>query len=253
MADPARFRFLVSSDWSECLSPNGPFDALIHAWPELEPDLDRIFRSYTANEISLSRAVDNIRSLLPSEFGPEAMDGFLREKFASYKNLSELIRWCGEQGIAFMINTTGPMGYFQRALCLGLIPWTPLLSAHPFLRYQPGSREPERTFRLLEIEDKGKNTEQALQLLGIAPQRAVVIGDSGGDGPHFQWAADRGAFRVGCMSKGSLNRYCAERGIGIHARVGPSYAPGQARDPEAERGTDLRELASVISGLLLGG
>jgi hypothetical protein len=246
-----RFHYLVASDWSECLSPNGPFDPLIHTWPGLEADLTRIFTAYTSNEISLSRAVEEIKSRLPEELSSGAMDAFLEERFAAYANLSLLIHWCLERGIAFMINSTGPIGYFQRALAKGFLPRIPLLSAHPFLRYPPADTDPERVFELFEIEDKGTNTHAALQELGIPPHRAAVVGDSGGDGPHFAWAAEHGALRVGVNTKASLEGYCAERGIEIHARLGPAYRPGQPRDREAEARTDLGGIRDILRGQLL--
>lgn len=246
MSMPDRFRYLVASDWSECLSPNGPFGPLIHTWPELEPDLTRIFSAYTSNETSLSNAVEEIKALLPGELSVEAMDAFLEEKFAAYANLPGLIHRCMEHGIAFMINSTGPIGYFQRALARGFLPEIPLLSAHPFLRYPSFKTDPEHVFELHEIEDKGKNTQAALNALGIPPHRAAVVGDSGGDGPHFTWAAENGALRVGVNPKASLERYCAERGITIHARAGTAYRPGQTRDPEAEARTDLNEVFDIL-------
>lgn len=251
MASHTHFQYLVASDWSECLSPNGPFDPLIYTWPHLEADLTRIFSAYTSNEISLSRAVGEIKSLLPAELGEEEMDAFLREKFTAYTGLSQVITWCLERGIAFMINSTGSMGYFQRAMARGFLPRIPLLSAHPFLRYAPTDTDPERIFELLEIEDKGTNTHTALHALGIPPHRTAVVGDSGGDGPHFSWAAENGALRVGINTKASLESYCATRGIEINAHLGLSYQPGQPRDREAEAHTDLTELCTVLRRELL--
>jgi len=246
-----RFQYLVASDWSECLSPNGPFDPLIHAWPDLESDLGRIFSRYTANEISLSRAIEELQARLPGELPGQAMDAFLEENFAAYANLSWLIHWCLDRGIAFMINSTGSMGYFQRALALGLLPRIPLLSAHPFLRYAPEDSDPENIFELHEIEDKAKNTRAALNELDIPPHRAAVLGDSGGDGPHFAWAAEKGALRVGINTKASLESYCADRGIEINARVGQSYRPGEPRDHEAEARTDLAQVCDILHRELL--
>ena len=251
MQSQERFQYLVASDWSECLSPNGPFDPLIFTWPHLEEDLTRIFSAYTSNEISLSRAVGEIKSLLPAELAEKKMDAFLREKFATYTGLSQVINWCLEHGIAFMINSTGPIGYFQRALARGFLPRIPLLSAHPFLRYAPADTDPEQIFELLEIEDKGTNTHAALHALGIPPQRTAVVGDSGGDGPHFTWAADNGALRVGINTKASLESYCATRGIEINAHLGLSYQHGETRDREAEARTDLTELCTVLRQELL--
>jgi hypothetical protein len=30
------YKGMLSSDWSQCLSPNGPFDPLIFLYPEME-------------------------------------------------------------------------------------------------------------------------------------------------------------------------------------------------------------------------
>lgn len=246
MASKQEFQYLVSSDWSECLSPNGPFDPLIHVWPELESDLTRTFSSYTSNEISLSRAIEEIQALLPRELTSRDMDAFLRERFAAYNGLSRLINWCLSRGAAFMINSTGPMGYFQRAMANGFLPRIPLLSAHPFLQYPSAETDPEHIFPLREIEDKGVNTQAALDALDIPPQNAAVVGDSGGDGPHFAWAAERGALRIGVNTKSSLESYCAERGITIHSRVGVAYRAGESRDKEAESQTDLTKICQIL-------
>jgi hypothetical protein len=251
MARPARFHYLVASDWSECLSPNGPFDPLIHAWPDLKSDLGQIFARYTANEISLSLAVEELQARLPGELPSRGMDAFLEERFAAYANLSELIHWCLDRGIAFMINSTGSMGYFQRALALGLLPRIPLLSAHPFLRYAPEDSDPENIFELHETEDKPKNTRTAQELLDVPAHRTAVVGDSGGDGPHFAWAMKTGALRIGINTKASLETYCAERGIEINARVGPSYQPGEPRDRDAEARTDLIRVRDILQRELL--
>ena len=251
MSRDDRYQYLLASDWSECLSPNGPFDPLIHAWPDLEPDLKSIFSKYTANEISLSRAVEELQTRLPGEYSSQAMDAFLRDKFTSYANLSELIHWCLDNGIAFMINSTGSIGYFQRAVALGLLPSIPLLSAHPFLRYHQEDTEPEHIFELHEIEDKATNTRAAQNLLGIPAHRTAVAGDSGGDGPHFAWAAETGILRIGINTKASLESFCAERGIHIHARVGIAYGAAQPRDFEAERRTDLIQVREVLRQELL--
>ena len=52
----SHFHGILSSDWSECLSPSGPFDFIAFNFPQLEPRLNDIFHSYTGNRISLGEA-----------------------------------------------------------------------------------------------------------------------------------------------------------------------------------------------------
>ena len=59
------FHSILSSDWSECLSPSGPFDFIAFNFPQLEPVLNEIFRSYTGNRISLGEAGLRIKKILP--------------------------------------------------------------------------------------------------------------------------------------------------------------------------------------------
>ena len=51
----SHFHGILSSDWSECLSPSGPFDFIAFNFPQLAPELNEVFRSYTGNLISLGR------------------------------------------------------------------------------------------------------------------------------------------------------------------------------------------------------
>ena len=78
------YRGLISSDWSECLSPNGPFDFMSFVFPELTSDLASIFKQYTGNEIALSEAMRCCRGLLPTPVSAEQMDAYLEEQFAHY-------------------------------------------------------------------------------------------------------------------------------------------------------------------------
>jgi len=57
MEEKTQYRALVSSDWSECLSPNGPFDPLSFNYPEYKEELEEIFNRYTGNIISLNDAL----------------------------------------------------------------------------------------------------------------------------------------------------------------------------------------------------
>jgi hypothetical protein len=82
--------------------------------------------------------------------------------------------------------------------------------------------------------------------LDLEPKNLVVIGDSGGDGPHFQWAGAQGAFLIGSMTKPSLENQCRSGGITIHRRFGISYGPGEKRDLEKEMKVNFMELADVI-------
>jgi hypothetical protein len=88
------YRAMVSSDWSECLSPNGPFDPISFTYPELEPDLARIFRDYTGNVITLKHAVELILKLLPRPLTMDQMDAYLDANFRTYTNVPVFIEWC---------------------------------------------------------------------------------------------------------------------------------------------------------------
>ncbi len=246
-----RYRGLVSSDWNECLAPCGPFDPLIYAWPELEPKLQRIFRSYTGNEITLGRAAALIREIIPEPLGEEAMDRYLENRFATYTGVPELLAWCRKEGILFLINTTGFIGSFQRALAKGLLPQLQALSAHPFIVYPKAATDPPIVLELRETKDKAANTERILRSFDIPPRKTVVLGDSGGDAPHFAWAAAHGALTVGSMTKHSLQSYCEQQGIPIHYRLGPSYGPKEPRDRQAEMEVDFLELSRVIASQVL--
>jgi hypothetical protein len=76
------------------------------------------------------------------------------------------------------------------------------------------------------------------------------MGDSGGDGPHFEWARDAGAATVGSMTKASLDGWCRERAIPIRVRFGLAYGTGEARRPADEMAVDFRGLIPVIEGIL---
>ena len=63
-----QYSAIVSSDWSECLSPSGPFDFISFVFPELETELKSIFKQYTGNVISLGAAMQKIQKLLGNLF-----------------------------------------------------------------------------------------------------------------------------------------------------------------------------------------
>lgn len=244
------FNAILSSDWSECLSPSGPFDFIGFAYPQLAPELQEIFRSYTGNRISLSEAGNRVRKLVPGPIMAETMDAYLDREYAVYRGVPELIEWCLGKGILFMLNTTGMIGYFQRVFARGLLPRVPALSANPLFHYPPGATDSGLILELNETRDKGRNTAAVVAKTGLPPERVIVMGDSGGDGPHFEWAHQVGAFTIGSMTKHSLATYCDKQGIAIGKRFGLVYGPGETRDLEKEMAIDFRELIPVIEAVL---
>jgi hypothetical protein len=244
------FKAIISSDWSECLSPSGPFDFLAFHHPHLEAELSRVFRRYTGNEITLGEAGQRIRSLLPGPVTEEMMDAYLDRSFAAYPGVADLIEWCLSHGILFMINTTAMIGYFQRVFAKKLLPRVPVLSANPLVRYAARGTDPGDVRELIETRDKGKNTAVVVRHFGIPAGRIVVMGDSGGDGPHFEWAARAGAFTIGSMTKHSLSSYCRDRDIPIHLRFGVSYGDGEGRDVEKEKQFDFMDLVEPLQAIL---
>ena len=244
-----RYKAIVSSDWNQCLAPTGPFDFISLNHPELSPHLAKIFQQYTSNMISLGKATRQIQGLLPGPITEEQMDAYLDQSLITYQGVPDLIEWCLGKGILFMINTTAMMGCFQRIFAKGLLPPVPVLSAHPMIRYPKRGSDPH-LYNLLEIQDKGKNTEAAVRSWRIPRQKIILIGDSGGDGPHFEWGAKCGAFLIGSMTKPSLESYCQDKGVAINARFGLSYARGEPRDLEKEMKVDFMDLSCVIEEFL---
>jgi hypothetical protein len=242
----SNYNAIFSSDWNECLAPCGPFDFIAFCYPELSSDLVKIFKHYTANSISLGQAVRQIRQLLPGPVTEDQMDAYLDKLFVTYQGVPDLIEWCLRNRILFMINTTGMIGYFQRVFARDLLPKVPVLSAHPMIRYPQRDSDPQAIYDLFEIRDKGKNTETIVQYLNIPSERIIVMGDSGGDGPHFQWGAGKGAFLIGTMTKPSLDLYCRDEGVTINFKFGCSYAGGAQKDPQKEMQINFMDLSAVI-------
>jgi 2-hydroxy-3-keto-5-methylthiopentenyl-1-phosphate phosphatase len=240
------YRALVSSDWSECLSPNGPFDPISFVHPALESDLHDVFRLYTGNEISLTEAVRRIEEMMPSSPTIEEMDEYLDQSFRTYTGVPELIEWCLSRGILFMINTTGTQGYFQRSIGKGLIPEVPIVAGNPMISFPQASDGDRYANLVLEIGDKPRCTEAVAKAWGLPSEKIVVIGDSGGDGPHFEWGARSGACLVSSMAKPSLIAYCESNGIEINHRFGVSYSQGEKRDFNKEMTIDFMVLTRVI-------
>jgi len=244
------FKAILSSDWSECLSPSGPFDFIAFAFPQLAPELGEIFRSYTGNRISLSKACRRIQVILPVPIAAEVMDAYLDHSYAVYRGVPELIEWCSGKGILFMLNTTGMVGYFQRVFAKGLLPPIPVLSANPLFRYPAEASDPPIILDLKETPDKAGNTAAVAARMGLAAERIIVMGDSGGDGPHFEWAHQAGAFTIGSMTKHSLAAYCEKQGIPIGSRFGLIYGDGEARDVDKEMAIDFGDLIGPIEEIL---
>ena len=245
-----KYKAMVSSDWSECLSPTGPFDFIWFVYPELETQLRDIFAQYTGNAISLGAASQKIQDMLPEPISREQMDAYLDQSFKTYMGVPDLIEWCLSRDILFMINTTGMIGYFQRVFAKGLLPRVPALSANPMVRYPGWKSDPDAIYDLLEIQDKAKNTDAVARQYQIEADRIIVMGDSGGDGPHFEWGSKNGAFLIGSMTKYSLKSYCQSRGIHIDMHIGPSYGEGANKDPQKEMQADFTELSFRIADLL---
>ena len=245
-----QYRAILSSDWNECLAPCGPFDCMTFIYPELQNDFADVFRAYTGNRISLGEAAGQIRNLLPVPLTAEQMDDYLDHDFAVYKGVPDLIDWCRRNSVLFMVNTTGMVGYFQRALAKKLLPPIPVLSAHPLVRFTACSSDPGRILELLETGDKSKNTAAIIRAYGIPPQNVFIMGDSGGDGPHFKWGAANRAFLIGSMAKPSLEDYCRNNNIRIDHHIGPTYTSLQNRNPKREMTTDFMELTQTLSAFL---
>jgi hypothetical protein len=243
------YHAIVSSDWNECLAPCGPFDCVAFVYPELADALTAVFKQYTGNDIPLSQANRKIQDMMPAPITPDQMDAYLENHFAVYRGVPDLIEWCLSRDILFMINTTGAIGYFQRLLAKKLIPPIPALSAHPGITYSATPSDPGHVIKLFEVQDKGPNTQQALRLMDMSSQKIILMGDSGGDGPHFQWGVDKGAFLIGSMTKPSLQTYCRQQGIRIDLLFGLSYRAGENKRLDDEMAVDFRELIPVVSEL----
>lgn len=242
------YRALVSSDWNECLAPCGPFDAIGFHFPHLAPPVEAIFRRYTANAITLGAAMQEVARLLPGPLSAAQMDAYLESAFATYPGVAALMEACRHRGILFMINTTGLRGYFQRAVATRRLPPPSALSAHPLIAFDDPPSGMGPFYPLAEIADKASNTAAAAAHFHIPPEKIILMGDSGGDGPHFQWGAKVGARLIGCMVKPSLSTWCRQAGIAIHHRFGPVYRPGEPKDPRREAAWDFRELLEIVEG-----
>jgi 2-hydroxy-3-keto-5-methylthiopentenyl-1-phosphate phosphatase len=244
------YKAMVSSDWNGCLAPCGPFDFISFAYPRLKSDLSAIFRQYTDNIVSLGEAAAQIRELLPEPITPDQMDAYLDDSFTTYTGVPELIEWCASHSIIFLINTTGMIGYFQRIFAKNLLPPVPVISAHPLVRYPQNTSDACRFYELLETQDKGKNTGAVARSQAIPAAKIILLGDSGGDGPHFEWGAANGAFLIGSMTKPSLDAYCREKDIEIDLRFGLDYSRSEKRNLQEESQVNFVDLATAIEEII---
>jgi 2-hydroxy-3-keto-5-methylthiopentenyl-1-phosphate phosphatase len=244
------YKAMVSSDWNECLAPCGPFDFISFAYPRLKSDLDSIFRQYTGNLISLGEAAGQIRELLSEPITPDQMDAYLDESFTTYTGVPELIEWCASNNVLFMINTTGMIGYFQRIFAKTLLPPVPVVSAHPMISYPQNTSGSLCVYELLETRDKGKNTAEVARSLAMPAAKIILLGDSGGDGPHFEWGAAKGAFLIGSMTKPSLDAYCRKKNIEIDLRFGLDYSRREKRNLQEESQVNFMDLATTIENIV---
>ncbi len=242
------YKGLLASDWNQCLAPCGPFDVVSFCYPELASDIDVLFKKYTGNEISLGEAVEKIVSFLPSPISMEQMDAYLDSSFKVYPGVTELMDWCLNNGILFMINTTGPVGYFQRVFAKKLLPRIQVLAANPILRYPNSGCDP-LVYELNETQQKAEYTARVMLDNRITAKKTVVIGDSGGDGPHFAWAEKKSIYKIGSMTKQSLLDFCSKNKITINMHIGPTYPQGQKRDVSQEMKTDFASLRSILGNI----
>jgi len=244
------YRAIVAADWNECLAPCGPFDYIAFTYPELKPALDNIFKQYTGNHITLDDAMHQLGGFLPEPIGISQMDAYLTAAFQMYTGVANLMRWCQAQNILFMINTTGAAGYFQRALFKSLLPPLAVISAYPEPHYAKAATDPEQIRPLFEITDKPRHTGEVAQGMGVPLNRVIIIGDSGGDGPHFKWGAENGAFLIASMAKPSLQQFCSREGIQPDCFFGHTYSEGKSMDHSSEMDYDFMGLCQLIEAVV---
>ena len=253
MAAAREYRALVSADWNQCLAPCGPFDCILFVYPHLQQVLSVVFQQYTANQISLGTALDRLQPLLPAPIGQDQMDAYLDATFTTYTGVADLLEWCAVHRILFMVNTTGMLGYFQRVLANELLPPFPALSANPMIGFAARPSDPPIGVELHEIGDKPTNTAAVQRRFHIPGDKVALLGDSGGDGPHFKWGAGQGATLIGSMTKPSLDGFCTENGLSMDLHFGLTYTSGTERRLEEEMQVDFMQLTGPLQALLDGG
>jgi len=151
------FRAILSSDWSECLSPSGPFDFIAFTYPQLEPELKEVFGSYTGNLISLGEACIRIKKILPGRL--RGNDGCVSGRsYAVYRGVPELIEWCLGEGVLF----NDQHDRDDRLFSTGVRKWPsaadPGALRQPAVPLPDGRRRSAHHSRSARNPDKGKNT-----------------------------------------------------------------------------------------------
>jgi hypothetical protein len=142
------------------------------------------------------------------------------------------------------------IGYFQRIFAKTLLPPVPVVSAHPLISYPHNTGGSFRVYELLETRDKSKNTSEVARSQAIPAGKIILLGDSGGDGPHFKWGAAEGAFLIGSMTKPSLDAYCRAKGIEINLRFGLDYSQGERKDQKEELEINFMDLTTTIKEIV---
>lgn len=247
---PHNYRAIVSSDWNGCLAPCGPFDYLAYHFPEIKGAVDNVFQSYTANRISLGQAMNHVIQLLPESITPAHMDAYLDEAFRIYPGVAELIEWCNRNALLFMINTTGAFGYFERVFAKKLLPHVKVISAHPLITFPDRTNDAAQYVALNEIEIKAVNTEAIMKQHEIPLGRQILMGDSGGDGPHFKWGFRAGGFLIGCHTKPSLYRYCKEKAITLDVDFSTGKLENRGREDGDAQALDFRRLITIFGNFM---
>jgi len=76
--------------------------------------------------------------------------------------------------------------------------------------------------------------------MGIPAERVIVMGDSGGDGPHFEWAHQAGAFIISSMTKPSLGGLLRQQRDHHRKALRLGHGKNEARDLKREMAVDFR-------------
>ena len=105
-------------------------------------------------------------------------------------------------------------------------------------------------YSLDDTTDKARHTRSFAHKMGVSLNRIIIMGDSGGDGPHFKWGAENGAYLIASMAKPSLQRYCQEEGIQPDFFFGHTYSEEEAVDHGAELGFNFMDLSAVIKDVI---
>jgi len=130
------------------------------------------------------------------------------------------------------------------------LPPVPVVSAHPMISYPQNTSGSLCVYELLETRDKGKNTAEVARSLAMPAAKIILLGDSGGDGPHFEWGAAKGAFLIGSMTKPSLDAYCRKKNIEIDLRFGLDYSRREKRNLQEESQVNFMDLATTIENIV---